>query len=145
MENPEGKYKKPKIFDPEIQATIRTNEQIIQETKDLIKKGFELIKDGVELLDAETMYLEHMEGDKEYIELEKDITGEIRPPVYSSEEIDASKQKVEILKAAIKKLNAQIDKMTLDNIHLDFINDQWKDIQEQFNQIILRVDKAQLN
>lgn len=145
MENPEGSNKKLNIYDSGIEATIRNNELIIEEAKAFIGMCFELIKDEVELLDAETSYLEHMEGDKDNVELEKNITGTEREPKYSAEDIEVSNQKIKKIKASVKKLNLYIDEITLGNIHLDVINDKWKALQEKFNQIILRVDKAQLN
>ncbi len=149
MVNPEGKNQKPKIYDPEIQEQIKTGEQLIEEGKNLIEEGYALIKQRVESLDAETDYLEYitMRHDARELEseLEEEIMGTKTPPKYSVEDIEKSKREIEAIKIEIDKLQSDIDEMTLDNIHLDVINDEWKQLQEKFNQIILRVDKAQLN
>ena len=144
MEGPK-QHKKPKIYDTEIQKNIEINKDLTREGESLIEEAFNLIRETIDLLDAETGYLEHMEGDKEYIMLEKDIVGETRAPKYSDEQMRESKDKIETYKKEIGELKLDIDQIILNNIHLDVINDRWNKIQNDYNNILLRIDKTQLN
>lgn len=137
--------RKPKIFDPEIQKQIRDNEKSVEEQKLLIQEAMVSIKEGIEILDSETGYLEHMESEKDFTTFEKEIMGIESAPKYSTEQIEKSKLEIEKIKSDIGKLRSQIDEMTLQNIHLDAINDEWKELQQKFNEILLRVDNARQN
>lgn len=145
MENIDNKSNNSRLENSELKTNIKDNEEFIKETKIRIDEAYSLIKDAIETLDTETAYLEHIKNEELMLDLQEDIMGKRDKPTYSPEEIEKNKKEIEKIKNEIKTLQSEIDEMTLHNIHFEVFNDEFKQLQQKFNEIVTRIDPAQLN
>ncbi len=145
MENPENNPKRPKLENSEIRGIVIENEKLIEGIKKRIEDYFLEIKEFEDILSHQSAYLEHMEMDKQMLDLQEEIMGKRDKPKYSEEEIENLKEHISILKNNIDSIKSDISEMTLDAVNIDLLNDMWKDLHESFNQLVLRIDSSQLN
>lgn len=136
----------PKIGNSEIQAAISEGERDIKEAENLLKESLEDLKQAIDLLEMDAAYLEHMQGNNEFIEEYKnDIGAELSLRKYDDDEISKIKLNVERAKLDIKNIHEFMTTLTLDKIATEEYVEEFKKLEESFKAVLLRVDPGQQN
>jgi len=145
MENFKEEDAKPRIADSEISKAINESNESVLETEATLKLGLEVVREMIEELDADIGYLEHMEREKDFLNLQEEVMGKRDNAKYSQEEIVELKQKIEETKRAISEFQAKLDELLSQKIFFEEIREDFEKLQAEFRDTLLRVDNMRLN
>jgi chromosome segregation ATPase len=145
MENFKGEDAKPRIADSEIAKAINESNESIIYTEATLKEGLDVVREMIEELSADIGYLEHMEREKEFLDLQEEVIGKRENPKYSQEEIAKIKQKIEGANKEISEFQAKLDELLSQKIFFEEIREDFEKLQTEFRDTLLRVDNIRLN
>lgn len=145
MENFKEEDAKPRIVDSEISKAINESNESVLETEATLKLGLEVVREMIEELGADIGYLEHMEREKDFLNLQEEVLGKRDNPKYSQEEIVELKQKIEETKREISEFQAKLDELLSQKIFFEEIREDFEKLQAEFRDTLLRMDNIRLN
>lgn len=121
-------HKKPKIYEIGVQREIEKNRELDQRNIDFIEEVVKLIQKNSKILEDKISYLNSLERQKS-----------------SNDEIELVKKLIEVYKSSIEDLKLEFQKAHQNKIFNDETYERWNKIQDDYNKILLSIDRARLN